>query len=294
MATSVAVVLDGCAWFDAKQRHLIYRPTPGTVADWQPITPHDQAFWLDLAPAPNAEPQRLRALWVPQPDPDAPAVLYLHGTFRNVFQNQPKIKSIHDAGFAVLAIDYRGYGDSSFQLPSEDSVHADTERAWQEFQQRVPNPARRVLYGHSMGSGAATALAWRHRGDGVHPPPYGALVLESAFTSMPDIARDHGIVAGWLAPLSTQHFASIEKIGEIGVPKWFIAGSQDNTVPALHSQRLFDASHEPRTLVLIDGGHHSRLDTDDPQRYASTWAEVARTIDRRAAWPVAPPAEPRR
>lgn len=300
-ATTLVLVLDGCAWFDAKQRNLIYRPSPGTVADWKPITAQDEAFWLDLPPSaaavPGTEPQRLRGIWVPQPDPDAPAVLYLHGTFRNVFQNQPKIKAIFDAGFSVLAIDYRGYGDSSFQLPSEASVHADAERAWAEFQRRVPDPARRVIYGHSMGSGAATALAWRHREEGVKPPPYGALVLESAFTSMPDIARDHGTVAGWLAPLATQHFESLEKIGDIRAPKWFIAGSADDTVPAVHSQRLFDAARDPRALVLIDGGRHSRLDKDDPQRYAQAWAEVARTVgdsERRATRPPAPTIEQRR
>lgn len=270
-----ASLASGCAWFDTRQRNLIYRPTPGTVADWQPITAHDEALWLDLPTMPGHESQRLRAMWVPQPDPAAPAVLYLHGTYRNVFQNQPKINAIHAAGFAVLALEYRGYGDSSFQLPSEQSVNEDTERGWVELERRVSDPARRVIYGHSMGSGAATALAWRHRPQGAAPPAYGALVLESAFTSLPDIARDSGTFGGLLAPLATQRFASIELIDAISAPKWFIAGTADRTVPAVHSQRLFDASSGARALVLIDGGGHSRLYRDDPTRYAATWAEVA-------------------
>lgn len=308
LAASLPVVISGCAWFDAQQRNLIYRPTPGTVDSWKPITEHDEALWLDLPLAPGAAPgtapQRLRAMWVPQPDTSAPAVLYLHGTFRNVFQNQPKIRSIHDAGFSVLAVEYRGYGDSSFQLPSEQSVQEDVARAWQELQRRAPDPTRRVIYGHSMGSGAATTLAWSQReaaAAGTAPPPYGALVLESAFTSLPDIARNYGAVGNLIAPLATQRFESIHKIGDITAPKWFIAGSKDDTVPPVHSQRLYDAARGERYLVMIEGGGHSRLNEDDPKRYAAAWADVARAVggsatapERKAAKPAPPTADQRR
>lgn len=262
--------MSGCAWMDAKQRELIYRPTPGVLAQWEAITPADLPLWLPV----GSGSQRLRALWIPQTDAAAPAVLYLHGTYRNLFQNRAKIAAIHAAGFAVLAVDYRGWGESTPDLPSEITIVEDAETAWTEFVQRVPRAGSRVIYGHSMGSAAAVQLAWRHRSGG----EYGALVLESAFTSMPDVARDRGGIAALLGALSTQQFNSLARMPDIAGPKWFITGTADRTVPTAHSQRLYDAASEPRRLVVIEGGSHSRLQEQDAPRYQATWREVAAAL----------------
>ena len=248
--------LSGCAWLDVKQRGWIYRPTPGQWADWAPITAQDEALWLEHpASDGSGAPQRLRAVWVPASDPGAPAVLYLHGTFRNLFQNRSKIAAIQAAGFSVLALDYRGWGESTTTLPSEASIVEDAELAWAEFERRMPDPARRILFGHSMGSGVAVELALRHAA----PADYGALVLESAMTSMPDIARAQGVLGSLAAWVTTQQFASIDKIDRITAPKWFLSGSADNTVPSGQTRQLFDAARGRRQLELFEGGSHSGL-----------------------------------
>ena len=59
-------------------------------------------------------------------------LLYLHGTFRHLGQNLPKIDALREAGFAVLAVDYRGWGESAAIVPTEDSIHADAAVAWEE------------------------------------------------------------------------------------------------------------------------------------------------------------------
>ncbi|HMN75530.1 MAG TPA: alpha/beta fold hydrolase [Burkholderiaceae bacterium] len=282
-AAWIVAALAGCAWIDTQQRAKVYKPQPGTMADWKPVSAHDEAFWIDLphaaaapdagsaaAPA-DAAPGRLRAIWIPADAPGAPAVLYLHGTFRNLYFNRPKIAAIHDAGFSVLAIDYRGWGESTKLLPSEATIMQDAEAAWAEFARRVPEPQRRVLFGHSMGSGVAIELALRHR----DPPGYGALVVESALTSMPDLARDSSLLGFLVVPLVTQQFDSIDKIGRIDAPKWFLAGTADKTVPPQQTQQLYDAAHEPKQLVWFDGGSHSGLHTEFAQRYRDVWRDVA-------------------
>lgn len=280
----LAAGLSGCAWLDVKQRGWIYRPTPGQWADWQPITPQDEPMWLAVLPAADARqntdpsrPQRLRAVWVPAADPAAPGVLYLHGTFRNLFQNRAKIAAIQAAGFSVLALDYRGWGESSPLLPSEASIVDDAEVAWAELQRRVPNPAARIIFGHSMGSGAATELALRHRNEAA----YGALVLESAMTSMPDIASAQGVMGRVASWLTTQQFASIDKIAAISAPKWFLSGTADNTVPSSQTERLYAAAQGQRQLVLFDGGSHSGLAQEFPARYRAVWQQVAETLRSR-------------
>lgn len=291
-AAWIVAAMAGCAVIDTQQRAKVYKPTAGTMADWKPVSAHDEPFWIELplednAPAPGsggesasaprpAKPsgaarERLRAIWIPASVPNAPAVLYLHGTFRNMYFNQPKIAAIHDAGFSVLAIDYRGWGESSKLLPSEASIMEDAEAAWAEFSRRAPQPNLRVIFGHSMGSGVAIELALRHR----DPPQYGALVVESAMTSMPDLVRDINPFGILLVPLVTQQFDSIAKIGRIDAPKWFLSGTADKTVPPQQTQRLYDAAHEVKQLVWFDGGSHSGLHTEFAQRYREVWRDVA-------------------
>jgi pimeloyl-ACP methyl ester carboxylesterase len=107
-------------------------------------------------------------------------LLYLHGTFRNLFGNLSKINALRDAGFAVLAVDYRGWGESAPIMPSEASIHADAGRAWAELLKRQPDARHRVIFGHSMGGAVAVRLAStlraRHRlrraGAGKHLHPH--------------------------------------------------------------------------------------------------------------------------
>lgn len=281
-AAGAALCLNGCGWLADVQRKLVYRPTPGAIDQWQAIGPHDEAVWLTQSTDPRSS-QGVRALWIPQADARAPVVLYLHGTFRHMVQNRPKILPIWQAGFAVLAVDYRGWGESASIVPSEASIMADAELAWQEFIWRVPEPSRRVVYGHSMGSGVAVELAIRHQNDGPGPrPALGALVLESAFTSLPGIAADHGGLGRIAAAITTEEFRSLDKIGRVNLPKWFMVGTADRTVPPIHSQRLYDAAQEPRQLVRFEGGGHSRMQESDPARYRAVWDEVRATLARRA------------
>jgi pimeloyl-ACP methyl ester carboxylesterase len=269
--------LAGCAWIDTQQRAKGYRATPGTLADWRSITARDETFWLDMPPAQDetsTTPQHLRALWIPADLPAAPSVLYLHGTFRNVFQNRPKIAAIHAAGFSVLAVEYRGWGDSTSLLPSEQSIMEDAEVGWTELARRAPNADCRVIFGHSMGSGVAVELALRHR----DPLAYGALVVESAMTSLPDMVRDYTTLGFLLAPLVTQQFASIEKIGSIGAPKWFLSGTADKTVPPQQTRRLYDAATGVKHLEMFEGGSHSGLHREFEQRYQSIWRDVAASL----------------
>ena len=127
---------------------------------------------------------KLAIWWLPPSDPAAPTLLYLHGTFRNLYRNHPKIEALRDAGFGVLAVDYRGWGDSTPIFRRRRRSLADADAAWAELVRRQPDPGRRVIFGHSLGGAVAIDLASRkHRG-----VDYGALIVESTFTSLADLA----------------------------------------------------------------------------------------------------------
>ncbi|MBW6493966.1 MAG: lysophospholipase [Burkholderiaceae bacterium] len=67
--------------------------------------------------------------------------------------------AIRAAGYSVLGVEYRGWGESTQLVPSEDSIYADAEFGWREMVLRQPDPRRRVIYGHSMGAAVAVELA---------------------------------------------------------------------------------------------------------------------------------------
>jgi len=265
--------LVGCAWLDGKQRELVYRPTPGRPADFVGLRAGDQTYLVDVPGANADRPDKLHLWWLPNGTPNAPALLYLHGTFRNLFQNYRKIDALRSAGFDVLAVEYRGWGESSFILPSEASINADAAVAWAELVKRQPDPNRRVIFGHSMGTGVAVELAsHQHVGS-----DYGALILESSFTRLPDVARANGLL-GWIASwFATQQFDSVDKIGKIDAPIVMMHGTADKTVPIGLGRALYEAAPAGTRWVPFENGTHSSLDKEQHALYEQT---VRSVIDR--------------
>lgn len=250
----------GCAWLDVRQRQLIYRPTPGIAVDFAGLRPGDARYFVNV---PQAAAQRVEIWWLPHANKNAPTLLYFHGTFRTLFENLHKIEALRDAGFAVLAVDYRGWGLSTPITPSEQTILQDAQVAWAELQQREPRASQRVIYGHSMGTGVAVDLAsgLRARAD------YGALILESAFTSFPDVAREAGFLARCLVLLNNERFASVEKISRVQAPLLMIHGGLDTTIPIQLGKALFAAANAPKQWLTVEGGAHSDLNQVGQAQY---------------------------
>ncbi len=269
----------GCAWLDLRQRQIIYRPTLGIPADFAGLRAGDERYFVNVPPASpgsasrnevatsvGREAQRVEMWWLPHPDKNAPTLLYFHGTFRTLYQNLRKIEALREAGFAVLAVEYRGWGLSSPITPSEQTILADADVAWAELQRHEPRANRRVLYGHSMGSGVAVDVASR-----LHAPSdYAALILESAISSFADVAHEAGLLMSIAARLNNERFASVDKIGQVHAPLLMLHGSLDTTIPLRVGQKLFAAAHPPKQWLTIEGGGHSDLDEVGHVQYQAT------------------------
>ncbi len=283
--------LAGCAWLGSQENQIALRPTPGRpaglAADETLFRPNDERW---LAPVRSAEgaDQQLALWWLPHRNPAAPTLLYLHGTFRNLYQNLPKINALRDVGFSVLAVDYRGWGDSSAIRPDENSITTDAALACAELQRRQPRPARRVVYGHSMGGAVAVRLA-----AGLPAGEVGALVLESSFTSMPDMAAGAGWFGRFVSWFTSLQFDSLSRMAAVKAPLLLLLhGSADTTVPVALGRRLRDAAPAAAAVrwVEISGGTHSRLHSEAPDIYNEAFRTLMNqlaTLENRAA-PAAP------
>jgi uncharacterized protein len=290
-----AMSVPGCAWLDNNQRAAIYRPTQQVASSFQGLAAADEIVYLDLADTGNRyvlkganyeryclyTPDNMRAYtsawWLPatQSAPaNAPTILYFHGVFRNLTYNYPKLQALRDAGFNVLAMTYRGWPGTSAALPSEQSIYEDAMRGWQELKLRQPDASKRLIYGHSMGGGVAVELASRLS----YPNEYAALMLESTFTRLPDVASELRWYGALLKPIATQHFDSIDKIKAIKAPLLVRHGDKDNTVPFVLGERLFAAANEPKQFIAFEGGSHSGLHELSAEKYRSSIQQFWRNV----------------
>ena len=282
-------MLGGCAWISAKQSQLALRPTPGRPAnladDSLLFRPGDVRGLVPVASANPARPDQLALWWLPHANPDAPTLLYLHGTFRNLYQNLSKINALREAGYSIVAVDYRGWGDSTVLVPDENTITADARVAWAELQRRQPDPARRVIFGHSMGGAVAVRLASTLRAVQAGGGDYAALVLESTFTKLPDVAAAAGFWGRVAGATTTLEFDSLSRIGRIDAPLLMLHGSADRTVPVELGRRLRDAAPAGVRWVEIAGGSHSRLHSDAPAVYQEALAQLLRSTKSKPATP---------
>lgn len=240
----------GCAYLDVKQRELIYQPVreySGTPAD-RGLEYED--VWLSVKGAQGDSSERVHGWWIPLREPDAPTLLYLHGTRGSLGRNLYRIARWRELGFSVFAIDYRGFGRSDGELPSEAEIYADAQAAWEHLRLRQPDPQRRFLYGHSLGGAVAIDVAARNA-------DVAGLIVESTFTSMSEMAARSKYGYLPLDLVLTQRFDSLAKIASVSSPVLFIHGASDRYVPPVMSERLFQAAREPRRLLLVADASHN-------------------------------------
>jgi uncharacterized protein len=279
----IGTQLPACAWLDQRLRQAAFRPTPASEADQLKLPSDVQVYLVAAQRSTNeptelsADPERVSFLYFPAKEAQAPTVLYLHGVFRNALQNQPKIQAIRDAGFNVLALDYRGWGLSTRMTPSEESIIADAKVGFAELQKREPRANQRIVYGHSMGGAVATALVSSVEAE---PPALAGLVLESTFTSVRSLtlqARWYGFV---LLPFVSNTFDSASMIGRIKLPIWMMHGGKDTTVPLALGQALSQAAPKGTPFEVFEDAQHSDLHRADLPRYNRIWRNIKEKITR--------------
>jgi len=254
VAITAIVGAAGCAQLAQKERELTFQVRPGE-ASWFSGLPRGVQE-LDVRVPHDGRAQRVHAWWWKSEAHDAPTLLYLHGSRWNLTGQLYRIEQLHDFGFSVLAIDYRGFGRSDGGVPSEDTVYEDARAAFTELSALEPDPRKRYIYGHSLGGAIAIDLAARlSQGDA--PVPARGLIVESTFTSLGDIAR--ALSYEWLPVqwILSQKFDSIDKIGQVRMPVLVVHGADDRYVPPRFSRMLYAAARGPKALLMVEGGTHN-------------------------------------
>lgn len=279
LSLSIGLTVAGCSALDNKQRQLIFQPSERAVSSSQ--LEGLQERWIELPGNTAADPQRLHALWLDGPGAQAPVLLYLHGARWSVTASTARMRRMQQLGFAVLGIDYRGFGSSQPKiLPSEDSANQDALNAWHWLGQHYPNRPR-AIYGHSLGGAIAIDLASQ-------VSDAQGVIVEATFTSIRDVTRSYAW--GWLPvdPLITQKFDSRAKVAKVGAPLLVVHGSADTLIAPQLGRQLYEAAVEPKQWLLVDGGTHHNTGALGMSAYAQAlqpWMAAWQTPGQRLAQP---------
>lgn len=171
-------------------------------------------------------------------------VLYLHGNYEELGGIGEYLPGMVQAGYAVFAFDYRGYGQSE-GAATEANLYGDTRLAYEYLRTKLGIPAERIIvYGYSLGGGPGVELA-------LHEPVAG-LVLQGAFVSAYRVMTRIPI-------LPWDKFNNLGKVPKLRCPVLVIHGTSDNTVPFWHGERLFEAITARKARLFVEGGPHSGL-----------------------------------
>ena len=216
---------------------------PGPVPRLDPATFGLAHREVELA---TGDGERLHAWFFPHSGAEG-AVLVCHGNAGNIEGRIELARAFLDLGWAVLLFDYRGYGRSTGS-PSEAGTYLDAEAAYEHLKEVEGfAPERIVPYGESLGVAVALELALRR--------PCAALIAESGFTSIPDMAAEaYPFLPARL--LARIRYDNLGKIGRLGVPLLLLHSPADEIVPVAQAERLLAAAREPKRLLLTGGGHN--------------------------------------
>jgi fermentation-respiration switch protein FrsA (DUF1100 family) len=224
------------------EKQLIYHPSRGHDA-----SARDLGLAHETVALVAADGVKLDALFLPAKDARV-TILLAHGNAGNLSHRLDRTIFLQaHLRASVLLFDYRGYGRSE-GAPDEEGTYRDGRAAYRWLTEvRGISPDRLVLFGESLGSAVALDLALGH--------PCRALVLESPFTSVPDMAQ---VVLPFLprAFVRTQ-YDNLGKIARLRVPLLVLHGDRDEVVPFTQGRRLFEAAPEPKRFYAIRGASHN-------------------------------------
>jgi len=210
------------------------------------VTPRDIGLDYESLTLATDDDEKLAAWFIPAGQARG-TVLFCHGNAGNISHRLDSIRIFHRLGLSVLIFDYRGYGRSTGK-PSEQGTYRDATAAWNYLagERGIP-PERIILFGRSLGAAVAAELATRE--------PAAGVILESAFTSVPDVAAQ---LYSWLPVrwLSRFRYDTLARIADIHAPLLIVHSRNDEIIAFSNGERLFEAAGEPKRFLELQGGHN--------------------------------------
>jgi len=203
-----------CVLFYVQQWQLVLHPSPEVAQN--PAAVGMAYEEVHFSPGSNGKAQ-LDGWWIPGDVPGEPTALLLHGVSGSISDALPSARALHDSRLNVLLFDYRGYGRSLNQHPTETSMEADSDAAlgWLASARHVA-PEQTIVFGEGLGASLAVRLAERSHVAGI--------ILQQGdgdFTSRAAVDTRSRIVPFRL--LFHENFPLADPLHTLTVPKLFLS-----------------------------------------------------------------------
>jgi len=223
------------------QSHYIYYPERILSAD-----PGSIGLYFESVSFETTDRVKLSGWYIPSESASG-VILFCHGNAGNISHRLDSIRIFHQLGLDVFIFDYRGYGQSEGK-PTEQGTYKDAEAAWRYLiEERQVSPNKIIVFGRSIGGAIASWLA--------QSQTPGALILESTFTSLPDIAATlYPYVPVRL--LLRFKYNTAEYLARINCPVLIVHSRDDEIMPFSHGWRLFEMAKKPKEFLEITGSHN--------------------------------------
>jgi len=255
----------------------VYHPTRDSESTPDDVGRPAEEVWLT-----TPDGLRLHA-WFFATDKASPrarfAMLFCHGNGGNLTSRPGYYRAILETGVSLLTFDYRGYGRSEGE-PGEAGTYTDATTAYQWLRTRGFAPEHILVWGESLGGGIASHVAATER--------VGGLVLQSTFTSIPDIGSE---IFPWLPVklVSRIKYDTFNRLPRITCPVVVMHSRADRTISFRHGEKNFAAAREPKAFVEIEGDHNDAL-LANRAAYVAGAEKLLQLVETR--WPAALPGGP--
>lgn len=187
-----------------------------------------------------------------------PYVVVFHGNGGNIEGRGYRFQFLVDHGYSVLLASYRGYGGNAGQ-PTEKDLISDSALVleWLLKEEGISSKEI-VLFGESLGSGVAIALATQYS--------VKALIFDGAFSSASEVGQSAYpfFLVRWLMK---DTWDSESRIPKVKSPLLFIHSKKDSIVPFHFGHKLFQAANEPKKHIwLEDSGHNENIEKESVRK----------------------------
>jgi len=173
-------------------------------------------------------------------------VLFCHGNGGNISHRLDTISLFNKLPVNFFIFDYRTYGKSGGKI-SEKGLYEDVAAAWDYLTEtKKIAPKKIIIVGRSLGGSIAAQAAAEHAP--------GGLILESAFTSLHEIAQEKMPIIP-VSLMLKYKLPTIENLAKVKCPILIIASPDDSIVPFKYSKKLYEKAPEPKTFVELSGDH---------------------------------------
>ena len=242
--TVIVGYLGLCVFLYFMQTRAIFFPDlPGRQLE---ATPKDINLQYEDVTTKTSDGESIHGWFVPNEDAKL-TLLLCHGNAGNISHRLESIALFNSLGLNVLIFDYRGYGRSTGKI-SEPGFYQDVDAMWQVLTKTKGIAAENIIvFGRSLGAAIASHLSTKVRPGGV--------ILESAFTSVPDMgAKLYPFLPVRL--LVRYQLNNVAHVQSIHSPLLVIHSRDDEVIPFTQGEQVFAAAHEPKTFLAIRGDHN--------------------------------------